>query len=342
LAWSDTFERQLCVTTTDRFFFHSFPRRAKDETPADQLVRGLNILRTIKEIGLVLAPEIVSWSQPTISGTPRQITYRQQRLCFTELARTELPEHSKRFGPFSLQFSINTLRRLGALPVIYLPQNVKTDTALSSAGAVIAATMGDIKYTLGQLQQLSRLADLSYVRTIPGAETASSVSADCILNLQNKDEAGNVVATYQVPLRHVLNFLEYLGFRNPPFELMAGILNLTQSLFYPTDDERHDEHLAYYRQREWRITAGMRLGGVQHGHAATDAERKRLLEIDRRFWNKEESDKDGTFRRIDYAYVIDRFEGAPIFDAIEKVIVPDGLSCEAVKLFGDKVQQERL
>jgi hypothetical protein len=137
--------RQLRVTTTQRFFFHSFPRRTKGETRPDQLARGLRILRTIKEVGLVLAPEIVSWSQPTISERPRQITHRQQRLCFTELARGELTEHGKRFGPFSLQFSINTLRRLGALPVIYLPQNVKGDTGLSSAGAVIAATMGDIK-----------------------------------------------------------------------------------------------------------------------------------------------------------------------------------------------------
>jgi hypothetical protein len=120
------------VTTTERFFFHSFPRQTKGETRADQLARGLSILRTIKELGLVLAPEIVRWSQPTISGTPRLVTYRQQRLCFTELQRSELPEHGKRFGPFSLQFSINTLRRLGALPVIYLPQNVKGDTGLTA------------------------------------------------------------------------------------------------------------------------------------------------------------------------------------------------------------------
>ena len=131
------------------------------------------------------------------------------------------------------------------------------------------------------------------------------------MNLENRDEAGNVVATYHMPLRQILNFLDYVGFRNAPFELMVGILNLTQNLFYPTDDERHDDQLAYYRQREWRITAGMRVGGVQHGHAATDAEKKRLLEIDQRFWGKEETDKDGTFHRVDQAYVIDQFEGAP-------------------------------
>jgi hypothetical protein len=328
------------VTTTERFFFHSFPRGAKGETRADQLARGLSILRTIKELGLVLAPEIVSWSQPIMSGAPRLITHRQQRLCFTELGRSELPEHSKRFGPFSLQFSISTLRRLGALPVIYLPQNVKGDTGLSSAGAVIAATMGDIKYTLNQLHQLSRLKDLDYVKTFPGAETATLVSADCVMNLENRDEAGNVAATYQIPLRHILDFLDYVGFRNAPLELMVGILNLTQSLFYPTDDERHDDQLAYYRQREWRITAGMRVGGVQHGHAATDADKKRLLEIDTRFWSKEETDKDGTFRRVDQAYIIEQFEGARIAEVIERLIVPVECECEARDLFGDKVERE--
>jgi hypothetical protein len=326
------------LTTTERFFFHSFPRGAKGETRNGQLARGLSILRAVKEMGLVLAPEIVSWRQPTISGTPRQITHRQQRLCFTELARSELSEHSKRFGPFSVQFSINTLRRLGALPVIYLPQTVKGDTSLSSAGAVIAATMGDIKYTLNQLHQLSRLKDLDYIRTLPGAETATSVSADCVMNLENRDETGNVVATYQIPLRRILDFLDYVGFRNAPFELMVGILSLTQNLFYPTDDERHDDQLAYYRQREWRITAGMRVGGVQHGHLATDADKKRLLEIDPKFWSKEETDKDGTFRRVDQAYVIDTFDGAPIAEVIERLIVPAECGSEAADLFGDKVE----
>jgi hypothetical protein len=160
------------------------------------------------------------------------------------------------------------------------------------------------------------------------------------MNLQNRDEAGNVVATYQVPLRHLMDFLDYVGFRNAPFELMVGILNLTQSLFYPTDDERHDDQLAYYRQREWRITAGMRVGDAQHGHAATDAEKRLLLGIDRRFWSKKETDKDGTFRRVDQAYVIDQFEGAPVAELIERVIVPAKCESEAADLFGDKVEHE--
>jgi hypothetical protein len=200
--------------------------------------------------------------------------------------------------------------------------------------------MGDIRYTLSQLHQLSRLKDLDFIKTLPGAETATSVSDDCVMNLENRDESGNVVATYQAPLRHILDFLDYVGFRNAPFELMVGILNLTQNLFYPTDDERRDDQLAYYRQREWRITAGMRVGGVQHGHAATDAEKERLLEIDRRFWSKEETDKDGTFRRVDQAYVIDQFEGAPIVELIEKLVVPAECESEAAGLFGDKVEQE--
>jgi hypothetical protein len=129
-----------------------------------------------------------------------------------------------------------------------------------------------------------------------------------------------------------------VGFRNAPFELMVGILSLTQNLFYPTDDERHDDQLAYYRQREWRITAGMRVGGVQHGHLATDADKKRLLEIDPKFWSKEETDKDGTFRRVDQAYVIDTFDGAPIAEVIERLIVPAECGSEAADLFGDKVE----
>jgi hypothetical protein len=86
----------------------------------------------------------------------------------------------------------------------------------------------------------------------------------------------------------------------------------------------------------------MRVGGVQHGHAVTDAEKERLLEIDQRSWSKEETDKDGTFRRVDQAYVIDQFEGAPIAGLIERLIVPFECKTEAADLFGAKVEQDQL
>jgi hypothetical protein len=59
------------------------------------IAKGLNILRNVKDLGLVIAPEIVEWKQPLIDGTHRTTRLRQKRISFTELARSQVAEHGK-------------------------------------------------------------------------------------------------------------------------------------------------------------------------------------------------------------------------------------------------------
>jgi hypothetical protein len=105
------------VTAIERKFFHSFPRPRPSDTPETLNARALAILRLVKEIGLIVAPEIQG-------GTHRSIKYDQLRICFTEFHESELRQHAQRFGPFALEFEIGRLRQMGALPVIYMPQPV--------------------------------------------------------------------------------------------------------------------------------------------------------------------------------------------------------------------------
>ncbi|MGH7434236.1 MAG: hypothetical protein ACRENE_01010, partial [Polyangiaceae bacterium] len=95
------------------------------------ITRGIRMLRAMRSIGLVLAPEHITWRQPLVDGTERLTELVQVRACFTELSRRELREHARRFGPFSLEFEIETLRQLGALPVIYVPQTLPDDPHFS-------------------------------------------------------------------------------------------------------------------------------------------------------------------------------------------------------------------
>ncbi len=121
----------------DRHFYHSFPRIRPNYEHNKIIQDGIEILKSIKQSGLILAPEVVEWKQSLIDGKFRTITNRQVRVSFTELDSNELCNHSKIFGPFSLEFDIVALRKLGALPVIYMPQHLEDGRNLSSVGASI-------------------------------------------------------------------------------------------------------------------------------------------------------------------------------------------------------------
>jgi hypothetical protein len=281
---------------------------------------GLAILEAIRQFGLVLAPEIIVWTQSLKDGHTRTITLRQRRICFTELVRDEVEEHGERFGPFSIELSIESLRRLGGLPVIYMPQHLRDDERLSSVGSTLVAELQDVKYTISQLQELSQLG---------GSE---------VVVLANTDEHGNHVALYRVSLENIQKLLSFIGYRNAPFELMLGALNHMQSLFYPTDDDLHDKPLEYYRQREWRLVQGLVLEGQAQARPLTDSEKEVLLQINERFWSKELSDGSDTFRRVDDAFVIDTFDGSHITELISAVLAPPEAFGEARTLFGERVQ----
>ena len=229
----------------------------------------MGILRNVKELGLVIAPEIVEWKQPLVDGSHRITRLRQKRISFTELARSQIAEHGIKFGPFSLEFKIDVLRRMGALPVIYMPQSLKASGDLSTLGAMVVTQLGDVKYTITQLQHLSQITDPAWAlaQVVAQGLVATHVAPDYTINLRNTGDKGDVVVEKTVPGRMVRDVIEYIGFKNAPFDLMLGVLSLVQTLFYPTDDDLHDDLLSYYRQREWRIAGGFLFNGVAHGRS---------------------------------------------------------------------------
>src|SRR3990172_2372166 len=99
-----------------RFVYHSFPRRFAGKS--DEVAKGLEVLRLVKRLGLLLTPEITEWTELLSDGTSSHPwNLAQKRCCFTDLAPFELLEHSKYFGSFALEFEPAVLRRLGAVPV---------------------------------------------------------------------------------------------------------------------------------------------------------------------------------------------------------------------------------
>ncbi len=318
-----------------RNFYHSFPR-IYPLYSYDQVIKdGLSILKSFFTSGLILAPEIVTWRQPLIDGTYRTTLLTQKRISFTELSQNELPEHGKRFGPFSLEFNITTLRKLGALPVIYMPQGFGNEKDFSNIGLSIVTQTNDIKYTIGQLHHLSQYTNLDFLKK--QNPEANSISPEAVFNLQNVNPDSQIEHSYQVPFKNIVDILSYIGYKNAPFDLMIGTLTLMQNLFYPTDDTIHDSVLEYYRQREWRLLSGLAIEGNLQTRPLKNDEKFTLLDINNHFWSKELNDGNTSFRRVDNADVIETFQGKHLATLIEAIIVPPEAYDEAKSMFGEKV-----
>jgi len=120
-----------------RYFFHTFPRPKPNEGDKVTLERAVKILRFMVDTGLVLAPEIVTWEIAMPDGGVERLQVLQQRVCFTELAVSELSKHAATFGPISLSFDIGQLRAVGLTPVIYVPQGTAYGS-LSQIGSACA------------------------------------------------------------------------------------------------------------------------------------------------------------------------------------------------------------
>jgi hypothetical protein len=73
--------------------------------------------------------------------------------------------------------------------------------------------------------------------------------------LRNTEEDGAIINDFTIPIRAVRDVLKFVRFKNAPYSEMMNALAYAKSLFHPTDDAIHDDTLAYYRQREWRISA---------------------------------------------------------------------------------------
>jgi hypothetical protein len=320
------------LVTLDRKFFHSFPRPRPSDTPEMLNTKGLAVLRLVRDIGLIVAPEIVEWRVPLQDGTQRSIKYDQLRICFTELHESELRQHAERFGPFALEFEIGRLRQMGALPVIYMPQPVSAGD-LSTIGPVLVMEIHHVEATIRMLEQLRVNTDeRELLAANPGA---THIAPECVVNLRNTEEDETVTNYFAIPIGAIRDVLKFIGFKNAPYAEMMNALGYAKSLFYPTDDTIHDATLAYYRQREWRIGRGLTCAGAVHSRSLTDAEKQRVIEIDPRFWTT--TIGTSSTRRIDMAHVIPQFADGPVANAMSRVIVPPAVVRDARQLFGDKV-----
>lgn len=137
--------------------------------------------------------------------------------------------------------------------------------------------------------------------------------------ITDRDEAGADKAVFYAGLIDQLVSLEELYYTT----------EAVQNLFYPTEDlAYHDDHLHYYRQREWKIVPNFARGGVWEIQELTPAEKEGLIGLNDFFGN----DLRAGERRIDRCRYFRQMEGKSTLAMAKWIIVPDGAVDEAALL----------
>lgn len=286
-------------------FYHSFPRFREGR---DQNALGLNMLECIIDHGLVLAPETRSITLPdNIAGAiPGPLKIAQKRVCFTLLNPDEISDHSKKFGPISIEWQPESLRKLGALPAMYFSLNSEPNS-IEPISIALLTRLSEIDLILSRLSELSILTD-SDVNDQDDLIVPSGNSANSRVNIGG--------------IRQVLRIL---GENIYPFHDYKGALQGLSGYFCPLEDLDHTDALGYYRQREWRIIGNMQAHGVAITPECSVELKEKLTLMDQEFWDKELEFQNGNYPRKDRSQVYEYSYGRPIIESASAIIGPQNL-----------------
>ncbi len=290
---------------SDSYFYHSFPRGYKEEN-ANSVDKALYILTSIANNGFLLVPEIIEWREPLQGGFLSNSIYNsQKRICFTELAPSELLGHTKCFGPFSLEYGVTELRKLGAVPVFYIPKEERYEY-LGGIGGTLIARLYEIQEVLMKLRVLNEICDeCSDKDVLVPPINIGEISRNINCTVSSAEE----LIHYLTEGTQKPNILEYA---------IRGLSNL----FYPTEDIKYNTLLYYYRQREWRIIANIAKDGKPIDRDLEEEEKEAIVEIDKQFFTEELIFPTGKHRRVDQCKYFTRLEGKHVLEFANRVIVP--------------------
>lgn len=303
-------------STIERYFYHSFPRRRKGD---DNSAKGLLILESICKNGLLLVPEVVTWTDVSTGKKGDTITAEQMRACFTELPRCELPTHANVFGSFALEFQIAQFKRMGGLPVIYIPNSSAEPKSMEITG----------------IDLLCRIADASQIFSyISDAQRSQKPEMNITIEHQDGSKTGRQFN--QIETKAIKEYLSLLEVATKQKHWnIGGAFSFLSSIFYPTENLEYTDQLGYYRQREWRICSGHFKNGVQIEILTTANQQQELINIDQEFFNRQLKTRDKTESIANRCRYINDFNGKRFLDLANRLIVPEQSKKKAEEILRD-------
>ncbi|MBT5944916.1 MAG: hypothetical protein HOK11_06220 [Rhodospirillaceae bacterium] len=310
----------------DRFFYHSFPRPPCAPEPDAQwkhdpscIQGGLKTLHSIEKIGLLLTPERFEIPPEHVEEGPPSapIPVYQKRLCFTVLSPPELATHAAFYGPFALEFDLETLRQCGAMPAIYVTGGATTGDDFSGFGLSLLHRINELRILLDRLDGF---------RTLPLTQSNPLEQISFVVDEKVRATRCNVGG-----LQDIVDFLEL---QNREIRLLLNSIHVLASLFKPTEDFGGDDWHSYYEEREWRIIDGLTNQKLERGTAdeLSDEEKSLVLETVPSFANEIEM-RLGTTRKVDSCIALRTFQSGPFYNAIRRVIVPHAVLDDVVSEF---------
>ena len=235
----------------------------------------MDILRLIMKYGFLLVPEKEKLGD----------SY-QRRMCFTALARHELEAHSKSFGPVALEFEVQELFKLGAIPAVYLPLLADSPSDLSGAGSMILKSLDQIEKVFEKLKDDPRPSALAQQldRELRRADT-------------NFHELRWVAAAFR-------NLFYATG----------------------RDTEMTVNPLGYYQQREWKLIENFARkdssGNAEWDLTKPVAVIRELIAGNPWLRNRISDDR----RFVDQSLLLSSVAGVKVTDFIKRIIVPYAIS----------------
>lgn len=287
----------------ERYFYHSFPRRKNN----NQIDKGLSILKSIVENGILLTPEITTWYEHFSNGSCSEPAILfQKRICFTELSRDEIKNHNKIFGSFSLEFEISELIKLHAIPVFYIPN--------ASLAQYLIFRHRELHIALNKIETIKEFIN-------------NSKNKNDLISLGTRgDKPKQIQATLEAV---EILFKEIFSGGKDSEELNRALSGLS-GLFYPT--ERGSDLLHYYKQREWRIIANIIHNDNPITQVPNSFFKEQLLKIDQEFFGGEKKFPSGTHKLVDQCQSLKIYQNKHILEYASKIIVPKEAINEAKKL----------
>lgn len=307
----------------ERYFYHSFPKplQAPNTEWLDDPVcheKGLSIIKAICRVGLLLTPE--RWVLPPeeVSGgtLSKSLPVFQKRLCFTELAPYELSDHTSYFGPFALEYELITLREMGAMPVMYIPNLINPGGGYSGIGVSLVNRLHEIGILLERLQRLYTDA-----QGYPNKEHYVR------LNNPSAGNQGIINCTFGA----LIDLISTLEQGNRDIDILKNSLRAVANLMYLTDEPTTDELLKHYREREWRITGDFSRNGKPIAQDLTEEDKNYLTELDPIFLKQIEM-RDGEIRYVDACYTIKTYEGAFVLKFAKRLVAPQACISETTAI----------
>ena len=203
------------------------------------------------------------------------------------LHETEIARHAEEFGLFAFELDTDAAGRLGAMPVIYIPQPVGDGKSryFDELGLHVIDHLSDIQQVFKFLADLGGTASgtrngrwiVQRALDRPRLELEAGLLNDLILNLRNQVKFANLAAT------------------------IKGIA----SLFYQADnDYALLPHLECSRQREWRIAGDLIGDSGRNSRPLTDAEATGVVKANPKFFNGIVPRTNGHHRRIELCQVL--------------------------------------